>query len=232
MPTANPNATPADDDENRSARGTRLNRRGIESRRRFLDAAIDALAEDGPSAASANLVAKRAGVTWGTIQHQFGDADGVWAAVLEELIQRTSRLATHISPADAPVAERVTAVIDLMWDGYSTPGARAANNLRLALPRDNATLVTDYPKTAATLQRWDQEWDQLWAGLFDQLPVSTAKVRRLRSFVPAALRGIRAQADLASFADPLENRQVLTEAVIAYLQQAAPSETDAEPGRG
>ena len=66
-----------------SAKGTRLNRRGLETRGNMLDVAVRVLAAGGPDAVSANSVAKEAGATWGVVQHQFGDADGLWAAVLE-----------------------------------------------------------------------------------------------------------------------------------------------------
>jgi AcrR family transcriptional regulator len=64
-----------------SAQGTRLNRRGRETRRHLLEVALRCL-EAGPEAASANLVAREAGATWGTVQHQFGDVDALGAAVL------------------------------------------------------------------------------------------------------------------------------------------------------
>ena len=47
-----------------SAKGTRLNRRGLETRRHLLDVAVQCLAAGGPEAVSANLVAKEAGATW------------------------------------------------------------------------------------------------------------------------------------------------------------------------
>src|SRR4051794_21135767 len=95
-----------------SAQGTRLNRRGLESRRQFLQSAIDLLAEGGPDTVSANLIAKRAGFTWGTIQHQFGDADGVWAAILEDLLERSHHFAGLTVPAGASLRRRITLIVE------------------------------------------------------------------------------------------------------------------------
>ena len=54
----------------------RPNRRGETSRKHVLDVALRLLASGGPEAVSVKLVAKEADVTWGTVQYQFGDADG------------------------------------------------------------------------------------------------------------------------------------------------------------
>ena len=86
-----------------SAKGTRLNRRGLETRRTLLKVAIRCLA-DGSEGVSANLIAREAGVTWGTVQHQFGDADGLWAAVL-----------AHISERSDPLLPPQHAALPAMW---------------------------------------------------------------------------------------------------------------------
>src|SRR6187402_380922 len=85
-----------------SAKGTRLNRRGLQTRLHMIDVAIRALASprEGEQV-SANLVAREAGVTWGTVQHQFGDADGLWAAVLEHIL-------AEWEPIQEPAAQDVS----------------------------------------------------------------------------------------------------------------------------
>lgn len=118
-----------------SGKGTRLNRRGLETRRTVLDAAVRCLAEGGVDAVSANRVAREAGVTWGTVQHQFGDADGLWAAVLAE-VEDTGRV------ADA---------LEQLWAALDSESARAVFNLRAALPPDRAALEAEFPKSAAAI---------------------------------------------------------------------------------
>lgn len=218
MGVSHPEAT--DDRAVHSAQGTRLNRRGIESRRRFLAVAIETLAEEGPAAASANLVAKRAGVTWGTVQHQFGDADGVWAAMVDELASRVEVLDVQLPPADASLRRRVDALIQRIWQGYGTRESRAVENLRLALPRDHDALMESFPKTAASFRRFDGLWADLWSRVFADLDVSATRLRRVRSLVPAAVRGLQMDADLLTFAQPEEGLKALVDGVVAYLEPA------------
>ena len=47
-----------------SGAGTKLNKRGLETRARLLDVAIRCLADSGGEPVSANRIAKDAGVTW------------------------------------------------------------------------------------------------------------------------------------------------------------------------
>jgi AcrR family transcriptional regulator len=112
-----------------SAKGTRLNRRGLETRANLLRVAVHVLAEGGPEAVSANLVAREAGVTWGTVQHQFGDTDGLWAAVLTSISERSGPLLPV--PHDVPtIAARVEIIVETMWNAFDRPALKAIHNLR------------------------------------------------------------------------------------------------------
>jgi len=47
------------------------------TRQKVLDAAIQTILEVGYYQASSNAIARRAGVTWGTLQHQFGTREAL-----------------------------------------------------------------------------------------------------------------------------------------------------------
>lgn len=216
MATAHGDST----DEVLSAQGTKLNKRGIESRRRFIAQAIETLSAGGPSAASANLVAKRAGFTWGTVQHQFGDADGVWAAVIERMDASLEGVELR-ADASWSVRRRVSTLIDQMWAGWERPEARAVESLRLALPRSPEQLAAEFPKTEVALREFDAHWERLWSQAFADLPITATELRRVRTLIPAALRGLRHDVDVVGYADPEEGRKVLIDAVVAYLEAGA-----------
>jgi len=202
---------------NYSAQGNRLNRRGQATRRQILEVAVRCLATGGPEAVSANLIAKEAGVTWGTIQHQFGDSDGVWAAVLDHV---SSDVASNLPTApkqEGSLARRVTAIVDSLWLGFDAPNARAVQNLRMSLPRDRITLAREFPATAAAWQHFDEVWTTIFDELLEGLVSSKTKLRRVRSLLPGALRGIHTQAQLSTLTDPGEAKKGLTEALVAYL---------------
>lgn len=199
-----------------SAKGTRLNRKGLETRGHLLREAVLCLSEGGPDAVSANAVARRAGATWGTIQHQFGDVDGLWAAVLEHIAGEADFAALR-APAHRDVAARVAAVIELMWTAVQLPSAAAFYQLRAALPQQREQLEGSFPRTAQAIARWDEQWAALCERAFAGLGIDAVKLLRVRHLLPAAMRGLHAERDLSGYVDTEEARQGLVDALTAYL---------------
>lgn len=201
-----------------SARGTRLNRRGLETRRHLLRTAVRCLAEGGAEAVSANLVAREAGVTWGTVQHQFGDVDGLWAAVLEYLADHSGPIVNR--PIDEPdLGRRVEAIVDMLLAGMDLPGSKAIHNLRQALPRQRGQLEASYPLTARVIERWDIEWTAMCERLFGCLDVDRQTLMRVRNLLTVAIRGLHADRELTPYPDFEEARRGLIEALTAYLSR-------------
>lgn len=166
---------------------------------------------------SANFIAKEAGVTWGTIQHQFGDSDGVWAAVLHHVSGNVAAKLPTAPKRERSLARRVTAIVDSLWLGFDEPNSRAVQNLRTSLPHDRMTLAKEFPATVEAWHHFDEVWTTIFDELFDGLVSSKAKLRRVRSLLPGALRGIHTQAQLSTFTDAGEAKKGLTEALVAYL---------------
>ena len=200
-----------------SAKGTRLNRRGRETREQLLKEALHCLAEGGADQVSANAVVKRAGVTWGTIQHQFGDVDGLWAAVLEYVAQHRGPLFDEL-PAHPDLADRVEAVVEMLWSALGLPGSVAIYNLRDSLPRQREHLEASFPRTARAIARWDAEWTAMCERSFGGLDVGADKLMRVRNLLPGAIRGIYNEQNFSSYVDADEARRGLVEAITAYLR--------------
>lgn len=186
----------------------------------MLDAALRALATGDTAAASANRIAKNAGATWGAVKYQFGDIDGLWAAVLERTAARRGLLPS--ADPEAPLRERVAAIIDLLFDGLSAPDSRAIETLRAALPRDGAELERLYPRTAAELQSWGRSWIAACQTAFADVDVDPARVREVASFIPGAMRGLVSERQLGAYYDLDLARRGLTNAIVAYLQPSPP----------
>jgi len=199
-----------------SAKGTRLNKRGLETREHLLRAALRSLAEGGPDAVSASSVAREAGATWGTVQHQFGDVDGLWAAVLEFVLADRDALTPRM-PDSPSLAARVDAILDLLWSAMDRPASRAIHHLRLALPRHREELESAYPRTAAAIAHWDEAWTETVERAFDGLDVDPARLARVRSLLPGAMRGLHSEQFLSTYTDSDEARAGLAGAITAYL---------------
>ncbi|WP_121256099.1 TetR/AcrR family transcriptional regulator [Nocardioides ferulae] len=201
-----------------SAKGTRLNRRGRETRQQLLKVAVRCLATGGPESVSANLVAREAGVTWGTVQHQFGDVDGLWAAVLDYIASRGHlEKAVADAPRSRDLAERVSSVVDMLWEALDLPGSRALYHLRLALPRDRDELEQSFPRTAKAIAAWDAEWRQMCQASFEGLEVDPARLARVTNLLPGAIRGLHTEQHLSVYLDVTEARRGLADALTAYL---------------
>jgi AcrR family transcriptional regulator len=201
-------------DAPKSAKGTKLNKRGIATRQRLLTAAVQVLGEANPTDVSANLVARQGGVTWGTVQHQFGDADGLWAAVLDFV----SRGFPMLRPMDDESAGgRVAQIVNGLWDFFDTVEARTVLNLRNALPPNVDELTRDYPLTAQGFAEWDRRWRRAYAKSFQGLVVDGYRLERVRNLLPVAVRGLRQEPQLSSWTDVDQAREGLIEAVSEYL---------------
>lgn len=203
-----------------SAKGTRLNRRGLQTRRHLLRVALHCLAEGGPESVSANLVARQAGVTWGTVQHQFGDVDGLWAAVLEYVAVEGGPMLAEM-PDQTDLAERVDAVVDMLWNALDLPVSRAIHQLRSALPQDRGELETAFPRTAKAVADWDLNWASAIDRAFADLDVDRVRLTRVRAMLPAAMRGLRVEHAMSTYLDIDAARIGLRDAITAYLSSGS-----------
>jgi AcrR family transcriptional regulator len=182
-----------------SGAGTKLNKRGLETRARLLDVAIRCLADSGGEPVSANRIAKDAGVTWGTVQHQFADLDGLWVAVITEIHYR-SWASGPDTPRRGTLRERVEGAIESVWRYLDTTEGRALTALRTSLPARRSDIAAEYPRTAAAFAARELDWIQGFDYLMDGLDE-----RQI---------GFTSDLDVA--------RAALTDAVVALLTQPQP----------
>ncbi|NKY89281.1 TetR/AcrR family transcriptional regulator [Nocardia veterana] len=198
--------------------GRRANRRGMASRESMLEAAIASLATGDPAAVSGNRIARDIGATWGVIKYQFGDIDGLWAAVLRHTADKRGDLPAGIKP-DGTLHERVDALIRAMAVGLRRPESLAIETLRAALPRDHAELEREFPRTAAELASWKPNWDQACARAFADLDLDPVRVRRVAALIPAAMRGITSERTLGTYGDLDDAIEALVGGIVAYLER-------------
>lgn len=197
--------------------GRRANKRGLATRESMLEAAIQALASGDPGAASANRIAKDSGATWGAVKYQFGDIDGLWAAVLRRTAERRGELPSN-AVTGGPLEKRVSVIINTLYEGLTSTDSRAIETLRRALPNNRAELEQLYPRTAAELASWQQSWATACQKAFAGLDVDANRVREVAAFIPGAMRGITSERQLGTYSDLDEARRGLTNAIVAYLE--------------
>ncbi len=196
--------------------GRRANKRGIATRDSMIKAAITSLATGDPAAVSGNRIARDIGATWGVVKYQFGDIDGLWAAVLRYTADQRGDAPAGGMPTGT-LHDRVDTLVRVMWAGLRTPESLAIETLRAALPRDHAELERDFPQTAAELASWKPNWDKACQRAFADLGADPVKVRQVAALLPAAMRGITSERTLGTYGNLDDALNGLIGAIVAYL---------------
>ena len=106
------------------------------TRARVIDATIDCILDEGLYRASSNRIAKRAGVSWGVIQHHFGSREALLLAAFQSGM---SELIDHLESAAITgdtFEARLESFADVIWRFYRQPKFIAYEQLTLNLLRD------------------------------------------------------------------------------------------------
>jgi AcrR family transcriptional regulator len=116
-----------------------------EAKDRVIDATVACILDLGFYRASTNEIARRAGVTWGVIQHYFGTREALMLAVLQkgaaEFTESVSD--THIEAES--LVERIGQLIDIFSAHYAEPNYLANLQILLNMDRD--------PRTSADVRK-------------------------------------------------------------------------------
>ncbi|OBJ16990.1 TetR/AcrR family transcriptional regulator [Mycobacterium colombiense] len=105
-------------------------RRGDRTRELLIDETVHCIREEGFSAASARHIIERAGVSWGVIQHHFGDRDGLLTAVIEDAVDRL--VASLEVLADPERVMDTEELVRATWEAFANPKAMAGLEILIA----------------------------------------------------------------------------------------------------
>jgi len=101
------------------------------SRQKVIDATVRCIQQGGVTNATVSKIAAEAGLTWGTIQHQFGSKDGLFAAVLERSSEDLINKLDSFDAQGKTLYEVVEAFTELLWSHYAQPDFRATIEILL-----------------------------------------------------------------------------------------------------
>jgi AcrR family transcriptional regulator len=165
--------------------GRRPRADGESTRARVIQAAAECIMEKGYYQTSSNDIARRAGVTWGTIQYQFESREGL---LLEVLNAAWNELREQIRSADisgATLEERLESLLEVLATHYSCPEYLARLQILLDLNQD--------PKSSATAKEavafHGAELNRLWLPLFQQVLGEMADDQDLARYLFVTSRG-------------------------------------------
>jgi AcrR family transcriptional regulator len=160
--------------------------RTAETRARILAAVVESIADVGFERTTAVEVTSRAGVTWGAVQHHFGDKDGMFVAVLEASFARFAELLDGVPDAGAGAAleKRAALFVDRAWEHFSSPLFRSTFEiLRSHLGREDR-----HPQDWQA--RMFRGWDRIWMRIFGDSPIPRRRHLVLQHYAVSLFTGL------------------------------------------
>ncbi len=104
-----------------------------DTRRRVIDAAVASIIDEGFYQTSTNAVARKAGMTWGVLQHHFGSRERLLLAVLEDgWAELATVYADAVVTGETPV-ERLSSYFGVLNRFYGRPAYLAYVQIQLDL---------------------------------------------------------------------------------------------------
>ncbi len=169
------------------ARGAGRRRRsdGQITRRRVLDAAIDSILELGYYQASSNEIARRAGVTWGALQHLFGTREALLLEVVHDRWLRLQEVVASTEITGDSLEERLHAVLAVLSEHYGRPEQLAHIQILLDLTHNPHTSL----ETREAVAEHGRQLTRAWRPLFSRALGDAAGEEDLVRYAFTTLRG-------------------------------------------
>jgi AcrR family transcriptional regulator len=194
---------------------------GEQTWRRVLDAAVESIVELGYYRASSNEIARRAGVTWGVIQHQFGTREGLLLAVLND---NWVRMEQHIAQARVEgetLEQRIASLFEVLAAYYGRTEHLAQLQILLDLSANPGTSQETRDAVAAHGEALLQSWQPLFDSALGAAARDPELVRFAFLTLRAYLTGSVIAGRIAAMADDAVVKQLLVDGVAATVRAEA-----------
>lgn len=192
----------------------RVGRDPEKTRGRIMAAVVQSIAEVGFRQTSGAEITKRAGVTWGAVQHHFGDKNGILIAVLEDSF---NQLAERLAQVDRTLAleDRAAAFVDLAWEHFGSDHYRSTFEILSHYAKANPEF--ELPTTIGGALA------QIWSSVFGDAALSRKRSAALQRFTVSALAGLSSVSAFgAAQADDLgEELAILKDTLVRELGRSS-----------
>ena len=191
--------------------------RTAETRARILAAVLESVAEVGFQRTTAAEIARRAGVSWGAVQHHFGGKDAMLVAVVEDSFNRFAARLEGIPTRGASLEHRARLFIERAWQHFSSPEYRSTFEILLNF------LGREDGGAASWQGRMFRAWDALWMRLFEDAAISRRRHLVLEHYVISTLSGLASTLLLEGAAAALrdEELELLTSVLVRELRSGS-----------
>ena len=137
-----------------------------QTRARVLESAV-ACIDELESRASSNEIARRAGMTWGAIQHHFGSREDLLLSVIESNFSELESNVRNAAVVGGTTLERVQALADLLWEYCSDIRFRVSIEILLDLRRDPAGSDLVAQRLSDANESMGAMWDEICVHALD-----------------------------------------------------------------
>lgn len=161
--------------------------RTAETRGRIIGAVVECIAEVGFGRTTAAEICRRAGVTWGAVQHHFGGKDGILLAVLEDSFGRFAERLADVEIETTSLEERVDHFIERAWEHFGSPHFQSTFEILLSYagaegPESDMLWQTEMFK----------QWNRIWNRLFADAELARRDTVTLQYYTISVLSGLAA----------------------------------------
>jgi AcrR family transcriptional regulator len=200
------------------------------TREKVIDAAVSCILEQGFYRASTNEIARRAGATWGVLQHHFGTREGLMLAVLQHGADQFHDMVESAEIVGESVTDRLAQLLKVLSSHYGSPEYLAYVQILLNLEHDPRTSNEVRDTMSEVAQRSNEHVRRL---LRDTLG-SVADEPDLATTLFLTLRGFSLSQQLLEtmgYDSPpppvhrvARQRRLLIQALAAYVEELAEDE--------
>lgn len=200
------------DQHSRAPRRRSQEERSAETRGKLVAAAIQVLGESGYANLTISKVTQRAGLTNGAMQHHFPSRDDLMLALMDSVYPVLQIPFEAIAAEGLTVRERVSEVVDRLWEIYGRPEYLTVWDIALGSrgDRDLWVRLRSFQKDISIRLRDE------FVALFSDLDMPPAEVEQIFSLTVSYLRGMALQTMFAP--DPLQRNDLALIKDVAHDQ--------------
>ena len=156
--------------------------RTAETRAKVMEAVVASIAEVGFARTTAAEITRRAGVSWGAVQHHFGGKDGILVAVLEDSFNGFAERLASVAPEGLPLEERVELFVARAWEHFGSPRYRSTFEILLNYPGGE--------RGGRAFREMLAAWNEVWARFFPAPHLGRREVVTLQLYTISVLSGL------------------------------------------
>lgn len=160
-------------------------RKALATRERILLAVIELINESGLAGATSSQIARRAGITWGAVQHHFGNKEEILLAVLYRAQEIYLKTLSHAKLGEGKVEERIHRFVELVWEHYRSDLYFAFSEiLRASHLSSNGSVSEPF-----SVSEQQEKHVRIMATIFDGYPIPRSALKDSFRFVHRFMAG-------------------------------------------